>query len=83
MHNYKHIIDAYQKGENMRTLGYKHGYRYLQDETGDIYRNDYSDPETCGVRFFCTRAAWPTFLRAYGPLIDECGETVKVKIEYC
>lgn len=62
------------------TIGYKNGFRYLTDGP-DVYRNDYADPETMGLRWFSTAEGFMSWLKAYGPLNNEYGETATIHIE--
>ena len=61
--------------ETMKTIGYKNGYRYMSDGK-DIYRNDYSNDEKAGVRYFSTVAGFRAFMKAHGCLYDEFGNPI-------
>ncbi len=72
---------AKRKGEEMLTLGYKNGFRYMIREN-DVYRNDYADNENTSVRWFCSKESFKFWLKENGPLCKENGEEIEIFIHY-
>jgi len=60
----------------MKILGYKNGFRYMADGE-NVYRNDYSDLESIGVRWFSSLAGFQSFVAVYGCLYDEAGNEIE------